>query len=87
MAKPGVVEADRGTPLWDIARRSGPVGPARALLVGGYGGAWVSPEHFDTPYASTPLRAVGAMAGVGVIGVVLGPDACWCDRNGRGSPG
>lgn len=72
---PGVVEVDRGTPLIDIARRATPHRSPRALLVGGYGGAWVGPEHFATPYASLSLRAVGSSAGVGVV-VVLGPDAC-----------
>jgi NADH:ubiquinone oxidoreductase subunit F (NADH-binding) len=79
---PGVVEVDRGTPLWDIARRSTPLEPARALLVGGYGGAWVAPEHFATPYASTPLRAIGATAGVGII-VVLGSNACGVSETAR----
>lgn len=73
--QPGVVEVDRGMPLLDIARRATPLQPAQALLVGGYGGAWVGPEHFSTPYASLSLRAVGSSAGVGVV-IVLGPDAC-----------
>jgi NADH:ubiquinone oxidoreductase subunit F (NADH-binding) len=75
VAQPGVVEVDRGTPLWEIAMRSTPVEQAQALLVGGYGGSWVGPDHFDTPYASVSLRAIGASAGVGVIGV-LGQNAC-----------
>jgi len=82
VAQPGVVEADRGTPLWDIAMRGRPVEPAQALLVGGYGGAWVAPEHFFTPYASQPLRDVGATAGVGVI-VVLGQSACGVAESAR----
>ena len=43
VAHPGVVEVDRGTPLWDIAMLSRPVEPVQALLVGGYGGTWVGP--------------------------------------------
>jgi NADH:ubiquinone oxidoreductase subunit F (NADH-binding) len=82
VAQPGVVEVDRGTPLWDIALRSSPHEPARALLVGGYGGAWVDPEHFATPYASTSLRSIGATAGVGVI-VVLGHTACGVAESAR----
>jgi NADH:ubiquinone oxidoreductase subunit F (NADH-binding) len=82
VAQPGVVEADRGTPLWDIAMRSTPTESAQALLVGGYGGAWVGPEHFFTPYASKALQAVGATAGVGVI-VVLGASACAVAESGR----
>ena len=68
---PGVVEVDRGTPLIDIANRAGPIGPPQALLVGGYGGSWVAPAQFATPYASLSLRAIGATAGVGIV-IVLG---------------
>jgi NADH:ubiquinone oxidoreductase subunit F (NADH-binding) len=79
---PGVVEVDRGTPVIDIARRATPRQTPQALLVGGYGGAWVAPEHFATPYASLSLRAVGSSAGVGVV-VVLGPDACGLAESAR----
>ena len=71
----GVVEIDRGTPLIEVASRATPLAPPQAMLVGGYGGAWVSPDQFGTPYASLSLRAVGATAGVGIV-MVLGPDAC-----------
>jgi NADH:ubiquinone oxidoreductase subunit F (NADH-binding) len=73
--QPGVVEVDRGTPLLDIANRATPSGPPRALLVGGYGGSWVGPTHFTTPYGSLSLRTIGATAGVGVV-VVLGQETC-----------
>jgi NADH:ubiquinone oxidoreductase subunit F (NADH-binding) len=79
---PGVVEVARGTALLDIADLATPLGPPRALLVGGYGGSWVGPHHFATPYASLPLRAVGASAGVGVL-VVLGRDACGLAESAR----
>jgi NADH:ubiquinone oxidoreductase subunit F (NADH-binding) len=82
VAQPGVVEVDRGTPLWDIALRSTPVELAQALLVGGYGGNWVGPEYFDTPYSSVSLRAIGASAGVGVI-AVLGHNACGVAETAR----
>ena len=82
VAHPGVVEVDRGTPLWDIAMRSQPVEPVQALLVGGYGGTWVGPEHFGTPYASISLRTIGAAAGVGVI-VVLGNASCGLAESAR----
>jgi NADH:ubiquinone oxidoreductase subunit F (NADH-binding) len=82
VTQPGVVEADRGTPLWDIATRSTPLEAAQALLVGGYGGTWVAPRDFGTPYASMPLRTIGATAGVGVI-VVLGQSACGIAESAR----
>jgi NADH:ubiquinone oxidoreductase subunit F (NADH-binding) len=79
---PGVVEVDRGTPLIDIANRATPTGPPQSLLVGGYGGAWVDPAHFTTPYASLSLRAVGATAGVGIV-IVLGQEACGITESAR----
>jgi NADH:ubiquinone oxidoreductase subunit F (NADH-binding) len=72
---PGLVEVDRGTPLCDILALAAPVDPVAALLVGGYAGAWVSPRHFGTPYASIPLRTIGATAGVGVV-IALGATTC-----------
>jgi NADH:ubiquinone oxidoreductase subunit F (NADH-binding) len=82
VAHPGVVEVDRGTPLSDIAVLAQPVKPVQALLVGGYGGMWVGPEHFGTPYASIPLRTIGATAGVGVV-VVLGESSCGLTESAR----
>jgi NADH:ubiquinone oxidoreductase subunit F (NADH-binding) len=79
---PGVVEVDRGTPLLEIAQRARPFGRPRALLVGGYGGAWVDPEHFTTPYGSLSLRAIGATAGVGIV-IVLGQEACGLAESAR----
>jgi NADH:ubiquinone oxidoreductase subunit F (NADH-binding) len=80
--QPGVVEVDRGTPLIDIVTRAVPTAPPQALLVGGYGGAWVSPAHFATPYASLSLRAIGATAGVGIV-VALSQNACGLMESAR----
>jgi NADH:ubiquinone oxidoreductase subunit F (NADH-binding) len=79
---PGVVEVDRGTPLLDLANRATPTGPPQALLVGGYGGSWVGPSHFMTPYASLSLRTIGATAGVGIV-IVLGPGSCGITESAR----
>ena len=79
---PGVVEVPRGTPLRDIITSSVPSEPVDALLVGGYGGTWVGPPHFATPYASLSLRTIGATAGVGVI-VVLGDHGCGIAESAR----
>jgi NADH:ubiquinone oxidoreductase subunit F (NADH-binding) len=80
--RPGVVEVDRGTPLIDIVNRAAPVGSPQALLVGGYGGAWVGPGHFTTPYASLSLRSIGATAGVGIV-IALGLEACGLMESAR----
>ena len=82
VARPGVVEVDRGTALKDIVIAGAPIGSPRALLVGGYGGSWVGPDDFETPYASVPLRAIGARAGVGII-VALGAPACGIAETAR----
>jgi NADH:ubiquinone oxidoreductase subunit F (NADH-binding) len=82
VALPGVVEVDRGVPLIDIVALGRPFEHPQALLVGGYGGTWVGPEHFATPYASIPLRTVGASAGVGVV-VALGTQACGVAESAR----
>jgi NADH:ubiquinone oxidoreductase subunit F (NADH-binding) len=79
---PGVVEVDRGTPLWDIALRGAPTEPPQAFLVGGFAGSWVGPDSFATPYASGALRAIGARAGIGVI-VVLGVSSCGVAETAR----
>ncbi|HUC05326.1 MAG TPA: NADH-ubiquinone oxidoreductase-F iron-sulfur binding region domain-containing protein [Acidimicrobiales bacterium] len=82
VAHPGVVEIDRGTPLHGVAKLAGPASGAQAYLVGGYGGSWVGPSHFATPYSSMSLRTVGASAGVGIV-VVLGRSSCGIAESAR----
>jgi NADH:ubiquinone oxidoreductase subunit F (NADH-binding) len=82
VAHQGVVEVDRGTPLDDIIARAVPVEPVGALLVGGYSGTWVGAQHLGTPYASIPMRTIGAAAGVGVV-VVHGESACGVTETAR----
>jgi NADH:ubiquinone oxidoreductase subunit F (NADH-binding) len=78
----GVVEVDRGTPMWDIIRLGHPTGTTQALLVGGYGGSWVGPEQFMTPYEATSLQEIGASAGAGVI-VALESTSCGLAETAR----
>jgi NADH:ubiquinone oxidoreductase subunit F (NADH-binding) len=80
--QPGVVEVDRGTPLHEIVARATPDRAPVAMLVGGYGGTWVGPEHFGTPYASLALRTIGATAGVGII-VALAQNSCGLAETAR----
>jgi NADH:ubiquinone oxidoreductase subunit F (NADH-binding) len=67
VAHPGVLEVVTGTPLREILASASPTGPLTGVLVGGYGGSWVGPGDLDTPFASGPLRAIGASMGAGVI--------------------
>ena len=82
VTQPGVVEVDWGTPLRDIAQRALPGDNPSAYLVGGYGGMWVAPAHFATPYAPQALGAIGVATGVGVM-VVLGAAACGLAESAR----
>jgi NADH:ubiquinone oxidoreductase subunit F (NADH-binding) len=75
VSHPGVVEVEWGTPLRDIAQRATPCEAPSAYLIGGYGGTWVGPAHFATPYSPMALGAIGVAAGVGVM-IVLAPTAC-----------
>jgi NADH:ubiquinone oxidoreductase subunit F (NADH-binding) len=82
VAHPGVVEVEWGTRLQDIAQRAAPCESPSALLIGGYGGNWIGPTHFTTPYSRMGLGAIGAVAGVGVL-IVLGPQACGLAESAR----
>jgi NADH:ubiquinone oxidoreductase subunit F (NADH-binding) len=82
VAQPGGGAIDRGTTLRDIVMRGGPVEPPRALIVGGYGGSWVAPHDFGTPYASIPLRSIGASAGVGIV-IAVGTATCGVAETAR----
>ncbi|MCW3046175.1 MAG: hypothetical protein JWO74_459 [Solirubrobacterales bacterium] len=73
---PGVYEVASGMPLADLSRLAGGLTePARALLVGGYFGAWVDEDGAGMTLDDADLRRHGAAVGAGVI-VVLGASAC-----------
>ena len=82
VTQPGVVEVDWGTSLHDIAQRSLPEDTSAAILIGGYGGMWVAPAHFATPYAPRALAGIGVATGVGVM-IVLGTTACGLAESAR----
>jgi NADH:ubiquinone oxidoreductase subunit F (NADH-binding) len=72
---PGVIEVPTGTPVAEIVASARPERDLQAVLVGGFGGAWVSREEIGTPYAPHALGAVGASRGAGVL-VALSDSAC-----------
>lgn len=77
VARPGVYEIPLGIPLVSmLAAAGGSLDHARALLIGGYFGTWVtSADARRLTVDPSSLRAVGASLGCGVF-VVLPPDAC-----------
>jgi NADH:ubiquinone oxidoreductase subunit F (NADH-binding) len=73
---PGVYEVASGVPLAELSRIAGGVTePTRALLVGGYFGAWVDGHGSGLTLDDADLRGHGAAVGAGVV-VVLGDSAC-----------
>jgi NADH:ubiquinone oxidoreductase subunit F (NADH-binding) len=68
---PGVIETQPGVPLAGLLD---PAEPLRALLVGGYFGAWLAPA-LDARLEDAWLAERGAAVGAGVI-VALGRSAC-----------
>lgn len=74
VARPGVVEAERGSRLVDVLTPAGPFDPA-AVLVGGYHGAWVPLGALTTPLTRSALTPYGATVGAGVL-YVLDTHSC-----------
>ncbi len=67
--QPGVVEAPLGIPLRDLIERwcGGFRGAPQAILMGGAAGAFLTPDHLDTPLTFEHLRPLGASIGSGAI--------------------
>jgi len=77
VARPGVYEIPFGSRLADLLRAAGGVSErSRALLVGGYGGAWLDAQHMQdlTLSEGDPLLAAGSI-GAGVLWL-LGEGSC-----------
>ena len=72
---PTVVEVELGTPLRAILDTAGADPDPQAVLLGGYGGSWLSASHLDAPYDNEALKPFGVSTGAGVI-VVLPKNAC-----------
>jgi NADH:ubiquinone oxidoreductase subunit F (NADH-binding) len=70
---PGVYEVPLGTPLQAVLATAAPTARPRAILLGGYFGAWLAPA--EAARRKLAHDAQGAPLGCGVI-VVLGEDAC-----------
>lgn len=77
VARPGVVEVPLGTPIRQVlAAAGGADGPLRAVLVGGYHGAWLTPAQADRlQLSAADLAPVGAAPGAGVV-LALSQEHC-----------
>lgn len=84
VARQGVYEIALGTPLREVLDLAGgPTEPVQALLVGGYGGAWIpAGTSLDLPLTPAHLRAAGGVLGAGVI-VALPAASCGLAETAR----
>lgn len=66
---PGVREIAIGTPVRQVIERAGgPSAPLRALLLGGYSGAWAdAAQAMDLPLSAAGLARLGAAPGAGLV--------------------
>ncbi len=78
-----VVEAAGGTPLSAVLRAGG-ADPARvrAVLVGGFHGAWVTGDAIDAPMSPAGLAPFGASPGAGIL-MVLPRGECGLARTAQ----
>ena len=77
----GVAETAIGTPIAELLRLA--QYPARAVLVGGYHGAWLSPEQArHLTLSNADLRPLGAAVGAGVL-AALPADRCGIVESAR----
>ena len=72
---PCVLEVPLGTTVRSILRAGGADPDPQAVLTGGYGGAWLSALHLDTPYTNQALTPLGGTVGAGIL-VVVPRHAC-----------
>lgn len=71
LSHPGVLEVARGTPLRSVLIAAGTdLAGVRAVLVGGYHGAWVPGSALETLLTSADLSRFGASPGAGVLHVL-----------------
>jgi NADH:ubiquinone oxidoreductase subunit F (NADH-binding) len=83
VASPGVCEAPLGGSIADlIAAAGGPAEPLQAVLLGGYGGTWLSVRQLTTRTTRSDLAAVRAALGPGIV-VALPSRACGIAETAR----
>jgi NADH:ubiquinone oxidoreductase subunit F (NADH-binding) len=79
----GVTEIAIGTTVAELAEGAHVRSDARAVLLGGYFGGWLSAgEGWDLPLDPVTMRAAGSAFGCGVVSF-LGADACGVEATAR----
>lgn len=80
---PGVMEVPLGTPLTTVLDLAGgPTEPLRAVLMGGFAGAWLGAAHLNAPLSRRGLAPLGAAPGAGVL-IALPHSACGLAETAR----
>lgn len=84
VARPGVLEVETSSTIAEaMARAGGATESPRAVLLGGYFGAWVAMSQAqDLTLDPAPLRARGLALGCGVVGVLPGSHCPVCETAG-----
>jgi len=84
VAYPGVYEIEHGSPLTTLIDAAGGVSQeVRAILIGGYAGAWVDGGYLDVlTLADEELAPYSARVGTGVV-ILLGAEACGLAETAR----
>lgn len=84
VGRPGVYEVDCGTPVGDaLTLAGGAASTARAVLTGGYGGAWLPlPSGAQAPLTHLPADRAAAVLGAGVL-YVLPPERSGLEETAR----
>ena len=82
VAGPGVREVELGTPLSALLHTAGSCEDTAGVLLGGYGGNWIGPQHLDVPLSPAALATIGASIGSGVV-IALGPRHCGLAETAR----
>ena len=82
--EPGVLEIGIGAPVGQVLQLAGgPAAPLRAVLLGGYFGAWAdADEALTRPFSAAGLADLGAGPGAGLI-AALPADVCGLRETAR----
>jgi NADH:ubiquinone oxidoreductase subunit F (NADH-binding) len=77
VGRPGIYEIELGTPIGEVVTRAGGLTePPRAMLVGGYFGAWLDAETaWELPMTHAALKAAGGALGAGMV-IALPTSSC-----------